>query len=114
MFLIRAVFWLTLVIAFIPVNPEDLKDGQRAVSTGETMVAAQALLADLAGFCERNPDACVTGRELLAQLGAKAKTGAREIYQYIDEQQAGGADADGKPIKPATDVGATGSVTPDP
>lgn len=93
MFLIRAVFWLTLVIAFIPVNPEDLKDGQRVVSTGETILAAQAVIADLAGFCQRNQQTCGTGRELFAQLGAKATTGARQVYLFLEERTAETADA---------------------
>ncbi len=112
MFLIRAVFWLTLVIAFIPVNPEDLEEGQRAVSTGETMVAAQALLADLSRFCERNEDACVTGKELLGQLGAKAKTGARGLFDYLEEQQ-GETAAQTQPA-PVADETNTGSVKANP
>jgi hypothetical protein len=116
MFLLRAVFWLTLVVAFIPVNPEDLKDGQRTVSTGETIVAAQALLADLSGFCERNPQACGTGKELFSQLGAKAKTGARHVYRYIEENA---AEAPLTPVEgiggdPEADEVSTGSVEPKP
>ncbi len=112
MFLIRAAFWLTLVIAFIPVNPEDLEEGQRAVSTGETMVAAQALLADLASFCERNEDACVTGKELFAQFGAKAKTGARGFYEYLGEEAQGETPA--APAEGSADQTNTGSVKANP
>ncbi|MEZ5799200.1 MAG: hypothetical protein R3D29_00150 [Nitratireductor sp.] len=36
----RTIFWLGLVIAFIPVNPADLKEGQRPVSPFETLVHA--------------------------------------------------------------------------
>ena len=85
MFLLRAAFWLSLVIAFIPVNPADLDNGQRPVTTGETIVAAQALLADLSGFCDRNPNACGTGRELFAQMGAKARTGLRHVSAYLEQ-----------------------------
>ncbi len=89
MFLVRAAFWLTLVIAFIPVNAEDLKQGQRVVSTGETILAAQAVLADLSGFCGRNPQTCGTGQELASQLGAKATTGARYVYLFLEERTQG-------------------------
>jgi Family of unknown function (DUF5330) len=105
MFFIRAVFWLTLLVAFIPVNPADLKDGQRAVSTGETIVAAQALVSDLSGFCERNEQACGTGKELFSQLGAKALTGARHVIRYLEQNA--GEDA------PAPDKISTGSLAPD-
>ncbi len=113
MFLIRAVFWLSLVIAFIPANPEDLDEGQRAVSTGETMVAAQALLADLSQFCERNEDACVTGKELFAQFGAKAKTGARGLFDYLGERKAGETAVEALSA-PAADETNTGSVKANP
>lgn len=109
MFLIRAAFWLTLVIAFIPVHPQDLDEGQRAVSTGETIVAAQALLSDFARFCERNPETCVTGRELFSQFGAKAVTGARELYAYLSEKQ-----GDAKSPEPEAEVVSTGSVKANP
>lgn len=94
MFLIRAAFWLSLVIALIPVNPEDLGEGQRAVSTGETLSAAQAMVADLAGFCDRNPQTCGTGRELFSQFGAKAKNGARYVYEYLDREDSKATQSD--------------------
>ena len=97
MFLVRIAFWLSIVIALIPVNPADLEDGQRAVSTGETLRAAQTVVADVAGFCDRNPETCGTGRELFAQLGAKARTGARYLYETLETGE--------------TDPVATGSVS---
>ncbi len=104
MFLIRAAFWLTLVVAFIPVNAEDLKQGQRVVSTGETILAAQAVLADLSGFCERNAQTCGTGQELFSQLGAKATNGARYVYLFLEEHTQDGELASDESIK-------TGSVS---
>ena len=74
-FLLRTAFWLSIVIALIPVNPADLHDGQRPVSTLETISIARAVVTDAAGFCERNVAACASGRELIAQFGAKAKNG---------------------------------------
>jgi hypothetical protein len=104
MFLLRAAFWLALVIAFIPVNPEDLEEGQRPVTTGETIVAAQALLADLSGFCDRNPNACGTGRELFAQMGAKARTGLRHVSVFLEEQQPAGGSPEAPAPNPAEPV----------
>ena len=105
MLLVRAAFWLTLVVAFIPVNPEDLKDGQRVVSTGETIVAAQAVFADLTGFCGRNPLTCNTGKELFSQLGAKATVGARHVYLYLEARS---ASTDGS--ETVADLQKTGSI----
>ena len=86
MFLLRAIFWLSLVIAFIPVNPEDLGADQRPVSTKETIGAVQLVIADLSRFCERNPQPCDTGRELFSQFGAKAKNGAQHVHDFLDRR----------------------------
>jgi hypothetical protein len=87
-FLLRTAFWLSIVIALIPVNPADLRDGQRPVSTLETISIARAVVADAAGFCERNVAACASGRELISQFGAKAKNGwkfASTLFSGIDD-----------------------------
>ena len=105
MFLVRMVFWLSLVIAFIPANPDDLNRDQRVVSTKETLGAVQAAVSDFARFCERNGQTCDTGRELFSQFGAKAKTGARFVYDFIDS-------TDGQdPANPAQDPVRTGSTS---
>ncbi|GIL03313.1 MAG: hypothetical protein BroJett030_32120 [Alphaproteobacteria bacterium] len=83
MFLIRTAFWLSIIVALIPVNPADLDEGQRPVSTMETLAAAQAFVRDVAGFCERNGEACATGREVFAQFGAKARTGLAYVASYL-------------------------------
>lgn len=90
MFLVRAIFWLSIVIALIPVNAADLKEGQRPVSTFETLGAAQALIRDLSGFCERNEQACTTGSEVMSQFGAKARTGLRYVSAYLGDGGATG------------------------
>ncbi len=118
MFLVRAIFWLSIVVALIPVNPADLQEGQRPVSTLETIGAAQTLISDMGGFCERNPQACGTANELFAQFGAKARTGMRYVSAWLEEKPAeanGGADgiAAGGTDLAATDRDTvrTGSVT---
>ena len=93
MFLLRMVFWLSIVVALIPVNPQDLSEGQRPVTTFETLGAAQALVSDLAGFCERNADACATGREVFSQFGTKARTGLRHVSAWIGSESEATASA---------------------
>jgi hypothetical protein len=86
MFLVRTIFWLSLVIALIPANPSDLTEGQRPVSTFETLSAAETFVRDLSGFCERNASACDTGRQIVAQFGAKAHTGLSYLSAYIEKK----------------------------
>lgn len=88
MFLIRAAFWLALVVAFIPVRDADLGEGQRAVSTMETVNLAQAVVSDIGSFCSRNAQTCETGGELLSQMGLKAREGAKIAYTWLDKHVA--------------------------
>ncbi|MEZ5872387.1 MAG: DUF5330 domain-containing protein [Nitratireductor sp.] len=82
--MLRTIFWLGLVVAFIPVNPADLKDGQRPVSPFETLGAVRSVVSDMSGFCERNPSTCETGSEIASQFGAKVKAGASYLSAVLD------------------------------
>lgn len=108
MFFLRLAFWMLVVVALIPVDEALLESDQQAISTYETIGAAQAAITDLAAFCERNPQACETGREIFSQLGAKARTGIGHINDYLDTQFAENQTpaANGQP-----DATLTGSVS---
>ncbi|MFZ1813236.1 MAG: DUF5330 domain-containing protein [Rhizobiaceae bacterium] len=84
MFLLRSAFWLSLVVAIIPVNPQDLESGQRPVSTMETVGALQALVSDLAQFCERNARSCETGAQIASQMKVKARTGLQFASAWLE------------------------------
>ena len=83
--MVRIIFWLALVIAFIPVDKEELDANQRMVSTRETISLVQSAYFDVSQFCHRNPEPCDTGKELASQFGAKAKNGALLAYDYFDQ-----------------------------
>jgi hypothetical protein len=84
MFLLRAAFWLSVVILLIPADPETGTEAPR-VSAIETIVAARATIADMSAFCERNPGVCVTGHSVARLFVDKAEYGARLLYQYLDK-----------------------------
>ncbi len=88
-FLLRAAFWLSLVVLLIPADPsETARPGAaRSVSTFEAIGAAQSTFEDLRGFCSRNPNACETGKTALDGFGAKARTGARWVYEQLDGRE---------------------------
>lgn len=85
MFLIKSAFWLTVAVAFIPVSSDQLDEGQRNISTVETITLAQSVMTDAGQFCVRNPGPCETGGMIMSQLGVKAREGARIAYTYLDE-----------------------------
>jgi len=84
MFLIRAAFWLSVVILFIPANPETGTEAPR-VTAIEALVAAKTTIADLSGFCTRNPDVCTTGDAAFQLFSEKAHNGVRMLYRYFGE-----------------------------
>lgn len=84
MFLFKAAFWLTVVVAFIPVDPALLGEDDRNVSPSETISLARSVVQDMASFCERNAKSCETGGIIVSQLGLKAREGAKMVYTYLD------------------------------
>ena len=87
MFLLRAAFWLLIVLAFLPIDRPDI-ESRLPVSTGEALNAARSTFIDLAGFCDRNPDACKTGAETARLIGERAQTGAMAVYRYFTSDDA--------------------------
>lgn len=99
MFLIRAAFWLSIVILFIPAERDESQPTDvKLVSSGEALVAAQTVWSDLSGFCERNAEVCETGGTAMQTFSLKAKTGARMLYDFLD----GDGATNGGAVRPAT------------
>jgi hypothetical protein len=97
MFLLRAAFWLTLVVLFIPGDPQTGAEAPR-VGALQALDAAQATVADLSSFCDRNPDVCVTGSAAFRVFSEKAQNGVRILRGYLEspgEKSAPNRDASG-------------------
>lgn len=83
-FLIKTAFWLSLVILLIPADPETkAQPGEADISSMQAISAAQQTYVDMMLFCERNPLTCETGGAALDIFEAKARTGARIVYDYL-------------------------------
>jgi hypothetical protein len=93
MFLLRAAFWLTIVILLIPADPQSGEAPR--ITLVNAFMAARATVADLSGFCERNPDVCVTGGAAIDVFAEKAENGVRMLYRYFDEEDGEDGGADG-------------------
>ncbi|MDJ0931808.1 DUF5330 domain-containing protein [Breoghania sp.] len=85
-FLLRTAFWLSLVIMLIPTDDMTGDQDQTHLSALQALGAAQQTYVDMIRFCERNTVACETGGAALDVFSAKACTGARMIYQYLDPE----------------------------
>ena len=82
-FLIRAAFWLSLVILILPADRENTSDNA-SLSTSEALVAAQATVRDFTSFCSRQPEVCAAGEVAIENFSAKARYGAKQVYIYLD------------------------------
>jgi hypothetical protein len=98
MFLIRAAFWLTIVLLLIPGDPKTGAEAPR-VTVFQAFVAARATIADLSAFCDRNPDVCVTGSAAFQLFAEKAENGVRMLYRYFDRSEEGPVDETGGTLK---------------
>jgi len=97
MFLLKTLFWLSLVILLIPAGQATISAGRGEISKFEMLSAAKAVWNDFSTFCERNQETCETGNQLVAQFGDKARNGAKMLYEYLDEDfdQTGADDVTG-------------------
>lgn len=89
-FLLRAAFWLTLVLALLPTGSSQPAASQAESTVGATdaVVAASAAMSDMSSFCDRQPDACVVGSQAAVAIGQRAQAGARMVYDFINERVA--------------------------
>jgi hypothetical protein len=84
-FLIKIALFLGIVIIFIPADEAETKKlGGQSISLFDTVGFASAAYSDASGFCQRNPQACTTGGGFVATFEAKARTGARWVYAFLD------------------------------
>src|SRR5579862_9287365 len=81
-FLLRMAFWLGVVCVLLPGSSRT--DAPEAnIDATQAMTVAGAAVSDVRGFCDRQPDACVTGGKVAAAIGHKAEAGARTIVDFI-------------------------------
>ena len=111
-FLIKAAFWLSLVILILPADP-DHETGTAQLSTVEAFFAAKAAISDVSSFCARQPNVCAAGEVAFDQFAAKARYGAKQIYVYLDGEPEGvaGNAPDGAPSSVAQNSVAANSAS---
>ena len=83
-FLLKAAFWLTIVILMLPSARQEA--GASGVGTSEAMSAAGAAVSDMRGFCARQPEACAVGSQAAVTLGHKAQAGAKMLYDFLSDR----------------------------
>ncbi len=84
---VRMAFWLSIVIALLPVTSSQQETSSSQVGAMNALSAASAAVSDLGQFCVRQPDACAAGAQAIVQFGHKAETGAKWLYQFLNERK---------------------------
>lgn len=83
-FLIRAAFWFSLVLLFLPFGVGENESD--TVSPLQAVFAAKEAVSDVTGICERKPDVCAVGKSALHTVGIRARETARIAYELLDQQ----------------------------
>ncbi|MGE0279965.1 MAG: DUF5330 domain-containing protein [Rhizobiaceae bacterium] len=86
-FLIRAAFWFSLVLLFLPIWPGSPETDGEPVGAIRALSAAQEAVGDLAGICERKPDVCETGQKAIHTITVRARESARVALELLDDSE---------------------------
>ncbi|MFY9758572.1 MAG: DUF5330 domain-containing protein, partial [Pseudolabrys sp.] len=100
-FLLRMAFWLCVVCVLLPSGSKTTSP-EAKIDASEAVTLAGAAVSDVRGFCERQPDACVTGGKVAVAIGHKAEAGARTLYEFVSKLRE----------KSAARPGTEGTLTP--
>jgi len=85
-FLLRAAFWLTIVLALLPTGSS--QPTAHGPQIGEALSAVGAAIADVRHFCIRQPEACEVGTQTAAMIGQRAQAGAKLLIDLFNERNA--------------------------
>jgi len=94
-------FWLCVVCVLLPSGSKTTSP-EAKIDASEAVTLAGAAVSDVRGFCDRQPDACVTGGKVAVAIGHKAEAGARTLYEFISKFRE----------KSAAKSGSEGTLTP--
>ena len=83
-FLLRMAFWLCVVCVLLPSGSKTTSP-EAKIDASEAVTLASAAVSDARGFCDRQPDACVTGGKVAVAIGHKAEAGARTLYEFVSK-----------------------------
>ena len=89
-FLLRVAFWFGVVCVLLPSGGATTHEAN--LDTAGAVSAATAAVSDMAGFCNRQPEACVVGGKVAVAIGQKAEAGAI-VAVGLDQQPDSGAAA---------------------
>ncbi len=85
-FLFRLSFWLLLALLVVPIGRDDHVARLEPIGTMQALDAARGAIDDISAICERKPDICAAGQQVLHAIGERARDGARIAYETLDRK----------------------------
>ncbi|WP_274424898.1 DUF5330 domain-containing protein [Chelativorans sp. YIM 93263] len=92
-FLIRCIFWFSLVLLFLPINVSEQAPGVESVNPLQAIAAVRDTVRDLADICMRQPDVCATASAAVQTITARAKEGMRIARELVEEEHSASPEA---------------------
>jgi hypothetical protein len=77
LFLLRFAFWIMLICLLLPGSREDNR--RLIASAGKTV-------ADVRGFCGRNPDVCDDARTMMTTLLSRLRSGTELLQVWLADE----------------------------
>lgn len=87
-FLLRAAFWLSIVLVLLPSGEYQPKNQAPGIGAADAVSAATAAVSDMGNFCERQPGACEVGGQAAVAFGQRAQAGARYLLDLVHDRLA--------------------------
>ena len=84
-FIIKTVFWFSLVLLIIPLDTSETSGDHHTIGAFDAFFAAREAIGDVGAMCERKPEVCEIGRSAMHTIGIRAREGARLAYSMLDE-----------------------------
>jgi len=81
--MIRLALFAGLLLLLVPFALKG--EAGKEVSVFDAFGAAQAFVADARGFCDRQPQACAVGGQMLSHVGEKAHAGLKWVYESLGD-----------------------------
>lgn len=83
--MLRLAFWGALILLVIPLDGDGTLAKVDLASPVEAVTTVREVVSDISQICERNPDACERGRELITTVSERARIAARAAYDAIGQ-----------------------------
>ena len=81
--MLKKLLFVGAIIAVMPLEREKQAD---------LFMAAKSTVADISGFCDRNPQVCLKGHAAMDKLASKAEFSAKMVIDIAREQSDGKVD----------------------